>query len=368
VPYDRKDNPNFESLSVAGARLLRRFTELTEADQLHLYSTIREYLAAQDRDSVPDPELEARAGALKALQQACAHLHLDDPRQLGVKQFDKLDPEVRNGWTSQRVLKAFHTWNKAKDVAAGDRAWDTPRQRAIRKAAGAMRVKTDDYFEGVRLWLQTDPPNLSVTSYDDWCRERNRMTAGKELPYSQYRGIRVRYGIGWESILGIARGELTLDEATKLEAKPRHATGKGEHEFVTMREIVVITGKPSWALQEQLNQSSFPTPAVIKGDRRFWLRADVEAWANERPFPARQQNELGHLYVDHIEDEAILGTTKSMAGRTKGHPLPIFIGATRLWSRAEVEAHRDERAARSRTPNRTNRGRSHTSRASGGSD
>jgi predicted DNA-binding transcriptional regulator AlpA len=330
------------------ALVFRQFVELTEAEQLQAYLTIREYFEAQDQEATPDPALEARAGALDALLKVLAHLDLDDAMALEAKRFDAVPSEVRNGWSSQRVLRAWGTWQHAKEVAAGERPRLTARQRAIKKAAGAMTRRSNDYFAGIRAWLATNPPLLHTRDYDEWCREHNAKAKGVEFHYPLYKAIHVTGGVGWKTALAIANREITLDEVKRPSRKARFAKANGEHDLVTIRDIGKIIGISKPTVIYRTKQSDFPTAVLVKGGRRYWLRPDIKAYHAGKPFPARSINELDAVYVDADEAAEILGFTRAHIALSAGHPEPVFNAGNRLWRRTDIEEFRLWRLKRPR--------------------
>jgi len=334
------------------ALVFRQFVELTEAEQLQAYLAIREYFAAQDQEVTPDPDLETRAGALDALFRVITHLDLDDAMALEAKRFDAVPSEVRNGWSSQRVLRAWGTWQHAKEVAAGERPRLTARQRAIKKAAGAMTQRSNDYFAGVRVWLATNPPLLHTRDYDEWCREHNAKAKGVEFHYPLYKAIRITGGVRWKTALAIANGEITLDEVKRPPRKARFAKAKGEHDLVTVRDIGKIIGKSKDAADYRTKRSDFPTAVLVKGGRRYWLRPDIKAYHAGKPFPARSINELDAVYVDADEAAEILGFRREHIALSEGHPEPVFNAGNRLWRRTDIEEFRLWRLKRLKRPRR----------------
>lgn len=323
------------------AALLRRLGQLNERDQLLAYEAIRDYLAAGGKMIAYDEELDARISAVNALQ-AVADYHGVNVGELQVKQFDAAPEELRGGWRGGQIIKAFDTWRFARETAAGRHPRPTARQRALMSASGAMRLWRDDYLEGVRAWLETDPPKLGARQYNDWSREHNKTLQEGELPYPAYSSIHA-LGLSWEAVLKVARGEVRLDQAQRSEMKQRHSSTTGSHDLVSSIDIRAMTGRPHSTVQLWMHRDTFPTPVLIIGDRRFWLREDIEAFVSEQPFPKRKPNELRGFYVNRNEAAAILGVTPNSMNKIKGRPEPVFNGMTRLWLRSEIEQFRDWR-------------------------
>jgi predicted DNA-binding transcriptional regulator AlpA len=335
-------------LPLSAAALLLEFGEMTDAEQLQVYAAILDYLNSGGQAIEPDEQMSARLGALDALTRVVAHLGLEDARALEAKRFDAVPSEVRNGWSSQRVLRAWGTWNFAKEAAAGGKTRPTARQRALTKAAAKMRLLTDslqaDYIVGVRVWLAADPPLCEYRAYDEWRKEQNLTRLKGEVPYPSFQSISKRHGLVWKAILAVARGEITLDDA-QARLRTRQADVTGDHDLVSTREIVAITGMHGSTLQSRMAESGFPVPVLVIVDRRYWLREDIEAYRDGKPVPIRKHNELEGIYIDAVEASEILGVSRAYLTHPGLLPDPVFKSAHQLWRRADVEALRVEREA-----------------------
>jgi predicted DNA-binding transcriptional regulator AlpA len=326
------------------AALLERFIALTGEEQLLAYAALTEYLQAGETRLVVDPELQERADALRLMRAAAEHLGLPDAGQLLVRQFDAAPEEVREDWKSGRVIRAWGTWRLARQALTGGRATQTARQRALRSAYGVTKLRADDYLAGVRAWLATDPPKVTSDAYYDWARERNRNLPEGAMPYPAPLAIRHGLSLVWSATVEVARGDISLDEAKRHEFRHTRSVSTGEHDLVRKADIALIAGKhPSVARQMTYNPD-FPTPVIVIGKRRYWLREDIDAYLAEQKVPERTENEFGHLYVNTREAAAIIGVRMEGFHHLRNLPDPVFRGhADRLWRRSDIEAFKKER-------------------------
>jgi len=114
--------------------ILQRVTILSEQDQLIAYEAIRDYLVAGGKSATADPQLDERAQALRVMRAVIEYYQIDDPRMLGVKQFDGAPEEVREGWKRGRIISVWGKWKFARDAIAD-------RSLAQRRASGQPRAK-----------------------------------------------------------------------------------------------------------------------------------------------------------------------------------------------------------------------------------
>lgn len=328
-------------LSRDASALFRRFTELSDADQLQTYQVILDYLTSRNIDLKPDPKLEARAGATEAIRRVVEHLGIDDPTKLEVKAFSSAPPEVRQGWTVARVINAHGTWRAAREVAAGERAATTARQRAVQRGRGAQHLRSDDYIAAVRRWLDDAPPRLGTLDYDDWAREWNATRAEGALRVPGYGAIRVALGLHWPVVRQIARGEISLAEAMREPKNVRADGGSGL--FVTSIDIRVATGLTDYAVRVLTTSEDFPICVLLYLGNRYWLRSDVKAHLAGEKFPKRKLHELNGKYIGVKEAAKIIGVAHHSTRLLKGMPEPKYRGGRALWLKTDIEAWRDQR-------------------------
>lgn len=324
--------------------MLQSFGALTGEEQLLAYEAITEYLQAGEKRLVVDPELQERAEALRVMRSVVEHVGLADAAKLRVRDFDAAPEEVRDGWSHSRVLRAWGTWTLARQALTGGRKTETARQRALRSAFGTRRLMSDDYLAGVREWLATDPPKVTEPAYHDWVRERNRSLQEGALPYPGPQSIRMGLNLLWRTVVEIVRGEITIEEAKKDEFRHTRSFSTGEHDLVRRMDIAIIAGKHPSIADKMTHRHDFPTTVLVIGNRRYWLREDIEAYVAGEPFPERTENELGHLYVNRQQVAAMLGVRSDSINKLRNMPEPVFKAqADRLWRRSDIEAFKKER-------------------------
>lgn len=326
------------------AALLERFIALTGEEQLLAYEALTEYLQAGEKRLVVDPELEERSDALRLMRAVAEHLRIADAGQLLVRQFNAAPEDVREGWTSSRVIRAWGTWRLARQALTGGRATQTARQRALRSAYGVTRLRADDYLAGVRAWLATDPPKLTAAAYYDWVREQNRSLPEGAMPYPAPLAIRHGLSLVWGATVEVARGDITLAEAKRHEFRHTRSVSTGEHNLVRKADIALIAGKHPTVARLMTYKPDFPTPVIVIGNRRYWLREDIDAYLAGEEVPERTENELGDLYVNTRQAAAIIGVRMEGFHHLRKLPEPVFKGhADRLWRRSDIEAFKNER-------------------------
>lgn len=327
------------------AALLHSFAALTGEEQLLAYEAITEYLQAGETRLAVDPELQERATALRVMRTAVEHLGLTDAGKLLVREFNAAPKEVRDGWTSSRVIRAWGSWTLAKQALTGGRKTETARQRALRTAFGVNELTVSDYLAGVRAWLATNPPTSSQDAYRDWAREQNLVLREGALPYPVPLSIRMGLNLRWATIVEVARGEISIDKAKKDEFRHQGSASTGEHDLVTRMDVALITGKHPGVVHAMTRRDDFPTAVLVMGGRhRYWLREDVEAYLAGQEVPERTENELGDLYVNVEQVAEIVGVSPSSIDRLRNIPAPVFRGrSARLWRRSDIEAFKKER-------------------------
>lgn len=334
------------------AALLRRLTELSEQDQLLAYEAIRDYLAGANPSIGGDAQLDGRLEALRVMRAVVEHYRLEDPRKLGVKQFDEAPEEIREGWRSGQIIRVFAKWGFARDALAGARPRETTRQRALRSRTGASRLQTDDYLASVRDWLATKPPKTRPQDYDGWVSEQRVLAFdGKSEPLVRPRSAAIKSGLGvfsWEAVVRMARDELSLKEAKEIgPTKRRRPPSRMEHDLVSVADASAITGRSIHTIKAVSRGNDFPTAVLLISGARYYFRSDIEAYFKSKPFPRREHNELRGTYISRHDAATMAGLTSQSFHKTSDRPPPVAqIGGRNIWLRSEVEAWVEERERR----------------------
>jgi len=94
------------------------------------------------------------------------------------------------------------------------------------------------------------------------------------------------------------------------------------------------------------HRPDFPKPVVKLSGRRAWLKTDVEAYFDVRPFPKRKEYALQDEYLSAAELAALMGKAERQFSQTTRIPEPAgLVSRNRYWRRSEVERWmRNERA------------------------
>ena len=121
----------------------------------------------------------------------------------------------------------------------------------------------------------------------------------------------------------------------------------GTHDLVTARQVAAMLGLKPTRAGRLLREPGFPPAALLVAGKRLWLRSDVRAYADGRPFPVRWENQLRTEYIDAGELAAAVGVgrrTLSGAGSRNIPPPSLRVAGVRLWRTREVEAWLRERS------------------------
>ncbi|MCP9486558.1 MAG: hypothetical protein MSC30_11900 [Gaiellaceae bacterium MAG52_C11] len=331
------------------AALLKRFALLPEGDQLLAYQEMRDYLIAGRTDVVRDSQLDERAEALRIMRAVIEHYHLADPTKLEVKQFDAAPDELREGWKSGRIIRAFATWRFAREALAGRRARNTARQRSYLSAAQTTRLSREDHIASVIAWLDTNPPKLAYRDYDDWARERNSALGEGELRAAVSATLTFNLNLTWATILKVARGEIGIEQATNEKTERRRDIKQAKDDLVTtldIREMAAsqIGSSPYYFM----SRPGAPMPVLTIGEHRYYHRKDVQTFIDGKPVPRRKLNELAPIYVGATEAAKMVGVHRDTwyrLGKKDAPETVAVIGGVGLWLRSDVEDYVEKRAA-----------------------
>jgi len=341
------DGPHTDYDGVAHAALtderelvLRRFYALGPREQLVAYRQIRDYLAARVHETKRDRVVKARADALDALHAVAAHLNLEAGVAPTPREFDDAARKLGLDWNRSRVARAWGRWRFAKDAFLGRRLRDSADQRASRRAWAGRAPTQEAALVAVRAWLASGPSRETVRDYGAWVEEQNDLRAPSELPLPNATTVRRRLGATWSDIIRAARHEITLEQARPPRKHVRRRHARGEHDLVSAIGVGEILGRGGRNdIRREMANPSFPTPVVVLNRVRLWLRDDVVAYGEGRPFPVRKENELRHAYFTTTETMKATGLSRS--GLDQGArrvPAPaINAGNVRLWLRTEVD-------------------------------
>lgn len=329
---------------------MQRFFLLPPADQLRAFKTMRAYLKdAVDSpealaDSPVDKKLDEQAGALEALDTVARKLKLPSGQAPTPAQFDKAARDVAPGWNRSRVTRAFGRWRWACDRYRGVGESESARQRGVRRAlgGGGRPLTSEEHLTALRLWLTSSPIECGIADYDRWQMERNGRLKPGEQRAPKAKQIIERFWLPWPDLVAIARGELDLEKTlARRWHELRKEGNENEDGLVGLAWIGVFLGLAATQIQYLTRSNSrFPVHILTLGDKRIWLRADVEAFRAKRAVSKRRVNELQHLYLDRSALARLLGISWQQAAVAYARHLPPPAGeinGKRYWRRAEVD-------------------------------
>lgn len=335
------------------AALLKRFALLPEGDQLLLYQEIRDYLVAGRTDLVRDRQLDERAEALRIMRAVLEHYKLADPTKLEVKQFNAAPDELREGWHSSRIVRAFATWRFAREALAGGKPRSTARQRSYLSAARTTRLSREDHIASVIAWLDTNPPKVTIRDYDDWARERNSALGEGDLRAALSRTVTFHLQLTWATILKVARGEIGIEQATNERTARRRDLKRAEHDLVVTLDIrEMASSQMGSSPYEFMSKPGAPIPVLTIGEHRYYYRKDVLAFIDGKSVPGRENNELSDTYVGATEAARLVGVHRASwyrLGKKDAPETVAVIGGVGLWLRSDIDAYVAKRAARKAT-------------------
>lgn len=322
--------------------VLQRFVELSPADQLQTYRAMRDLLAARLTLVKRDDAVEERAASLDVFRRVAEHLELPDGVAPTPVQFDAVCRELDLGWNRSRVGRAWGRWRFGKDAFLGH-SHDSAVRRRLRRAVGDRRRRHEAPLRAIRLWLATEPAGRSWGAYSAWAREYNSELQDGALPVVQNaHGLSGQLGMRWPDIVRYVAGEITLAEGRPPIKKVRERYCRGPHDLVALGDVASILGCAKWTATSHAAKHSFPEAVVDLPGARLWLRSDVEAYSQKKPFPERQENELRSVYMtaDEAADAAGISPYTIRHGHRKFPEAAVRLGAVKLWLRSEVEAWR----------------------------
>jgi predicted DNA-binding transcriptional regulator AlpA len=324
-------------ISRAREIVLHRFLELEPKEQLETYRDIRDYLGARLVLVKRDNAVEERAESLDVLSRVVTHLELPEGVAPTPAQFDRVSRELNLGWNRSRVTRAWGRWRLGKDAYLGG-DHDSATRRRIRRPIDRRR-RYEEPLRGVRLWLETDPPARTARDYMAWAREHNaNLDQGALRVRVSGALIASSSGMTWKDLLRVAVGEIAAADARPSKKRPVKVYSRSPHDLVSRQDVARILGVTETAINDHIGKSYFPTAVIDLPSKRFWVRADVEAYRDDRPIPVRQPNELRHAYMTVAEVSAATEMPeRSVHKRLRGLPEPVLSGRVSVWLRDEIE-------------------------------
>lgn len=326
--------------------LLLTFGELSWQDQYRVYEVIQGYFFHFGPSADALDELRNRAKCVTAVQRVAKHLGLPEGEMPGVKQYETARKELGMELSSSTIERRWQAWPEVCKAARGERVRMTTRQREQFRALHGHRPKGREWLAGMREWLASAPPSLRAADYNAWVEMHNeekpeepparkassiRLALGltwretirvarRDLPLAEAQARRLkalkRSSGGFVCARGVAliRG-LTISMATKharsdptfpayaftlhkvrvwrwddVEAHhqgrpfPKRKRGEMQGEVFDSDDIMRLCDLSPMQLYPAIRRRRphVPQPAGRVANYPYWLRADVEAWSEQR--------------------------------------------------------------------------------------
>jgi predicted DNA-binding transcriptional regulator AlpA len=328
-------------------RVVQAFLDLPEAERLDVVQKLVSYLT-EDLGS-EDKRLEAlrrRADALEAVQLATEHVRaageLAPDRPITSTRFTEVSKELGLGWSSSAVVRVFGRWRNATTAAAGETVREGPEQRRVRARMRGRDTGREDYVEGLRLWIASDPDGQLGRDYDAFVVAENERRGDKRRLIKS-PGLAMSLALPWARLLEIARGETSL--AAAQEAERKRILDEVDGRLVGGRSVAVILGLGVAHAGEIADRPDFPTPVAAISGTKAYLLEDLVAYRDGKPFPRRDEGSFQQSLVEMREVAVVLGrtiaTARTYVNRELWHliPRPVGrVGTNHYWWRADFEA------------------------------
>jgi hypothetical protein len=325
--------------------IMLKFNELSWQDQYKVYEVIQGYFFHFGPRADALDELRKRAECVTAVQGAAKHLGLPEGEMPGVQQYERARKELGMELSAWTIERRWEAWSEVCKAARGERVRMSAPQRALLRTAKGYKTKGEEWVAGVREWLESAPTYLRCDDYDAWAEARNKEKPDLP-PARKTSNIRSALGLTWKETIRVARRDLSLAEAHARRKKklkresggfaslrgvaairgltlsqaqnyvradrtfpahvftlhgahvwhwddveahhqgkpfPKRKRGEMQGEVVDSDHIMRLCGLTDRELYPAISRRSpeIPRPAGCVF-RYFWLRAEVEAWSEQR--------------------------------------------------------------------------------------
>lgn len=323
---------------------IRGVLALTPQDQIEATLALVELLGGEvGGESTGERRLRRPAQALRDLDRSAAALGLEEGKAPTFHQHDEQARKL-GLLSSQQIVRAFGRWSNATRAFRGERAPETPEQRAKRVTTAGKQRDHRDQLAGIQMWLDSMPQSISQASYDAFAGSYSEQLDEDDLPLVSAQAARVALGISWKEILEVARGEKRLAEVLQAR-RARVRRDAGSIGLVGAGAAARVLGLATTAVTVIENQPGFPVWVARFGKSKAWLLEDIEAWAGDRQVPARLEGEIQAELMESAELAALLDVQLESlhayvnAQRWTLVPPPGAIVSQRhVWRRIDVEA------------------------------
>jgi len=257
-----------------------------------------------------------------------------------VTAFDAVCAELQLGWTRSRVIRAWGRWRTADAALFAGKVPLTARQVGYQRRFRGRLTYHRPALAALRLFVESNPPSERKQDYDRWAREQNhRLVEGEALfptALTALRHLRLR----WLDALRVAHGEADLADVPEWHGRRHESLVSGPIDLISISGVREIFGVSRAKAEGRAREKKFPTPVVIFGRTRGWVRSDVEAHAAGQPTTERRENEFRHLYLDAKDLGSLIGLSANTIKYQKKATFPPSTGrlsANKYWLRSDVD-------------------------------
>lgn len=321
---------------------MRRFFDLSVADQLRAYEHMRDFLGASaPAQSAADREIEQRDASLAALERVREQLGLDG-KAPSVKEFDRVSRELGLGWTARRVGYVWGRWRFACDALLGERPRLTAVQQSLRHQFAGRKRSYEEYVTALRLWLATEPPLVRMDDYTAWARQHNATLQGDEAPLPRGTAIVTALEIGWPDAVRWGRGEIEFEQARKGSGSSYQDWTTGPHDLIGLATAAEILGLRKSACKHASYKPEFPTPTLsfVRGRTvHAWLREDIEVYRDTGKAPKPRGDGLRARYYTTDEFASLIGVLplSILSKRAVAPPPTGCVGGVYYWLKRDAD-------------------------------
>lgn len=297
--------PEQPAQRVARAAVMRAIWQLPRADQLHVYHALVEHLDAESDAPVPriSKEVQAREQTLAAVRTVAEHLGLTDRAPI-LAEFEQVSAKLGLGVTKTNVIKAWGRWLFAQQALLGINERISPSQRELARKTSGRKRTSEQFIEGVREWLATQPASTRMPDYDYYVGYAN--DAGRELPLVKALSVTMGLNLSWDSVLRVGDGHADLAEEYQR-CQQQVLDREDPLGLVTVPETSLLLGIHKSDGNNLLRTPDAPVVIAVIGGSNVFYKRDVLAYRDRQPIPERTPGEVQQLIFDATQIAGLLG-------------------------------------------------------------
>jgi len=240
--------------------------------------------------------------ALEAMKKVAKELGLEDGDALTSEKFDSVSRRLELGWSSAKIIRLYGSWRLATGQYRGDRH-SAPKISGGRLRRRRMRkiISDDEVFDGIRLWLKTKPETKTLKAYSAWATQHNAEISEGETPLLLQDGLRGHYLLRWNTILEIAEGKLSLEQAQETK-QAENVLHKREDDLIGVIGVALLLEVGKGVIRNRRNNdNNFPIPVAYINKAPAWLMSDLRLYKRGLVTPDRVDGEAQADYMDAEE-------------------------------------------------------------------